>query len=91
MFFTASWCPPCKRFKSSEIPKLKKSGWSVSESSNSNIRIIDIDKYPSLYREWSLKTGKSSIPMFVKLVDGKIISVKVGFYTATNISRWYNE
>lgn len=90
LFFTASWCPPCSQFKSYEIPKLKKSKWVVSEKENSQIRMVDVDKNPSLYAEYSNKTGKKSIPLFVKTRGDSIIDTKSGFQTASTIANWFN-
>ena len=87
LFFTMKGCGPCARFKSSEIPSLKKTGWKVSESKDAMIRILDIAKCPDL---WNKYKSSNSVPQFVLVVNGKRVKTMVGFNTATQIANLYN-
>jgi hypothetical protein len=87
LFFTMKTCGPCLRFKASEIPKLKKSGWKVSSSEDAMVRVLDISKYPDLWKKYK---SSNSVPQFVLVSDGKKVKTVVGFNTATQIANLYN-
>lgn len=88
--FTASWCPPCRKFKNEEVEKLRKAGWRVGTGPESHIRIIDIDKDPATYQKWSRIAGVTSIPLFVLVKKGEYVGSKKGFHSGTKIAEWYN-
>lgn len=89
-FFTASWCPPCNKFKDQEVEKLRKSGWRVGTGPYSHIRIIDIDKDPATYQKWAKEAGTNTIPLFVLVKRGEFVESKKGFRTGVEIAEWYN-
>ena len=88
--FTASWCPPCKKFKNEEVQKLMNSGWKVGSHKNAQIRIIDIDESKEAYRRWAKETGTNKIPLFVLMDKGVMIGYKNGFHSGKQIGEWYN-
>ena len=88
IFFTAEWCGPCVKFKSTQIPILKKSEWIVSTDENAMIRIVDIDKNRAL---WNKYKSKNSVPQFVLIEDGKKIKTINGYQTAKTIANLYNK
>jgi thiol-disulfide isomerase/thioredoxin len=88
LFFTASWCAPCVRFKSSQIPILKKSEWKVSEDKSAMIRIVDIDKNRSL---WNKYKTNNSVPQFVLIKNDKKTKTLSGYQSATSVANLYNE
>jgi len=68
LFFSASWCGPCKMMKSALSEDL------ISEL---NIRVIDIAADMELATEYQVM----NVPTFVKLVDNQEVSRKVGTTT----------
>lgn len=66
--FTASWCGPCRTWKSTELPKLKAAGVAVT--------IVDVDEQP----QW----GVRSLPTFwvVDLATRQPLQKVVGFTAA---------
>jgi len=68
LYFTASWCGPCQRFKATELPKLQKAGLSVGEARNGvqdDMEIVDVDKHPDLWK--AHKKNSAGIPCFIVL------------------------
>lgn len=90
IMFTASWCGPCQKFMKEEVPKLIAAGWKVGETKSCNIRIIDIDKYPTMYEKWRGYFGPG-VPLFMKGQNKQILGIKTGFQTALTIGLWHNE
>lgn len=86
LYFTASWCGPCQRFKATEVPKLQQAGLSVGEVGNGvqeDMEMVDIDKHPDLWRLH--KKNSSKIPCFIVLDSQKketfrTIGYAVGMY-----------
>lgn len=86
LFFTASWCGPCRSFKSREVPRLKGMGLKVDESKDADVRIVDIDKKD--YQ--TLKAYKSSrvVPEFVLVENNRLVKYMTGYQSASTIARW---
>ena len=88
VWFTASWCGPCQRFKGNEVPKLKDRGWRVSEDKNAHIKIIDVDKHSDLYEKYG--DGRS-LPTFILFVDKQEVASITGLPTANEVANMYNK
>tara|TARA_X000001382_G_C3163839_1_gene177187 strand:+ start:838 stop:1113 length:276 start_codon:yes stop_codon:yes gene_type:complete len=90
LFFTASWCGPCQRWKQIELERFKTNPkWKISEKSDAMIRIVDIDK-PS-NKQLMFKKQTRVVPEFVLLIDGKYESHKTGYQSAETVGRMYNQ
>lgn len=80
--FTADWCPPCQKFKKTEVQKLKDFGLKVGIESDCEFKIVNIDEYPELYQKY----GKNrSIPCFVFFEEEKEKKSIQGFTSAETI------
>ena len=90
LFFTASWCAPCQRWKSRELTKFKANPkWKVSEKPDAMIRIVDIDKTSNKQLMFNKQTR--AVPEFVLMVNGKYKSHKTGYQSAETVGRMYNQ
>jgi thioredoxin 1 len=68
LFFSAPWCSPCKNLKKIITKKLQNS---------LNIKIVNIaENY-----EIAIKYRVMNVPTFIKIVDGKEVSRKIGSIT----------
>ena len=71
IFFSASWCNPCKSFKpvmerlSQELP----------------IRFVDVDAEPQLVAEYGIR----NVPSIVVTQDGREISKRSGVLTESQV------
>ena len=81
LYFGATWCKPCKKFKAGPLKKLRSVGWV-----DANLREIDIDKNPKLADKYHVK----SVPTFV-LIDrtGKEINRYSGYMDQWDVGRFY--
>lgn len=59
VLLTASWCPPCQRFKKTALPKLKQDGVFDCVS----LAVVDIDQNPNIASK--VANGKRGVPLFV--------------------------
>lgn len=75
--FSATWCGPCQAM-SPLVKKLQRQGLPI--------RKIDIEHYPSLTRNYAVK----SIPTFVLLIDGKEADRIVGATTESRLRGFLN-
>lgn len=84
LYFTATWCPPCKLMKSDVLPQPE-----VRDAITSRYVAvyIDIDKRP----EDARKYGVNSIPAFVITRKGDELSRRSGFQQQQNFLEWLNE
>ncbi|MFN5944030.1 MAG: thioredoxin family protein [Phycisphaerae bacterium] len=84
LYFTATWCPPCKLMKSDVLPQSE-----VRDAITSRYVpvYIDIDKRP----EDARKYGISSIPAFVITRKGEELSRRGGFQQQQNFVEWLKE
>ena len=76
LFFSASWCPACRRADPS-YQELRNAGYPISK--------VDVDSNPSLAQKY----GISSIPQFVYVVDGAEKRRVSGAVSASRIKRLY--
>ena len=71
IFFSASWCNPCKSFKpvmerlSQELP----------------IRFVDVDSEPQLVAEYGIR----NVPSVVVTQDGREVSKRSGVLTESQV------
>lgn len=86
--FTASWCGPCSKFKTEEVPKLEKSNWKVGTTKDCHIKIVDIDENPDLFAKYN---GKK-VPLFILFENEKEVSRIEGFQTAYQVTQqWFKK
>jgi len=80
-YFTATWCPPCK--------KMKKETW-VSEEvvswvdTNAIITPVDVDKYAALARRYKAR----SIPTTIVILGDKEVARVTGYMSASKFTKW---
>jgi thiol-disulfide isomerase/thioredoxin len=83
LYFTASWCGPCRLFKSSELPKLTDAGLTSGEVRNGiaeDIEIVDVDKHRDLWDAY--KKGSRGIPCLIVLDSNKLEKFRIsGYYS----------
>jgi thioredoxin-like negative regulator of GroEL len=77
LFFSASWCGPCKNFKpvmeqvSRELP----------------VEFIDIDANPQLVAEY----GVRNVPTIVVVNNGQVSSKQAGVLTESQVKNLWNQ
>lgn len=86
LFLTGPWCQWCYTWLTNEKPKLESKNWKISEDRKSDIRIVDIEKHPEIYREFG---GNNGLPTFIKLEKGKMTKRLIGYHTAIEIANLY--
>ena len=93
LYFTASWCGPCQKFKRGELPKLEKMGLDFSDGQDklkAEIEIYDVDEDRKTYGQW--KKNSRYIPMFVFLNEDGIEYARFeGFRTAEDLFKGWNQ
>lgn len=91
LFFTASWCQPCRTHQAPQLQRLKSSGWVQTPYQNATktdqILTVDIDLYPELKAKYDVKL----LPSFVLLADGLPVDGITGIRTAEEIAGLYND
>lgn len=75
LFFSAPWCGPCKMMKNT---------LNESVRDDMNIKIIDISED----METATKYQVMNVPTFIKLVDEKEVSRKVGSITIEQLKNF---
>jgi thioredoxin-like negative regulator of GroEL len=77
LYFSASWCQPCKNFKpimeqvSRELP----------------VQFVDVDASPQLVAEY----GVRSVPTIVLVNNGQVASKQAGVLTESQIKSLWNQ
>ncbi len=84
LFFTMKNCPPCKKWKDVDKKILVDAGWTVDTGPRNIIREVDIDENPEL---WAKYSQDNSVPQFVLLNNGKVISSYIGYRDYLTVSR----
>ncbi|QGZ97995.1 thioredoxin [Mycoplasma sp. NEAQ87857] len=74
--FHATWCGPCRMYKSS-LEEL-------SEKDNVEIYRVDIDQN----REYATEAGVASIPFTQVYVDGKLVESAAGYKPYTQLKEY---
>ncbi len=82
---TDAGCGPCDRLKEESFKALREVGWSIGSSDRKIIQILDSADASRL------GYGVDSIPTLILLRNEKEVERQVGFQTAGEISRWYND
>lgn len=85
LFFTADWCVQCQTIKAQQLPKLREAGWSVGESHDATIQVINIDENPELWQKHG--SQPDGLPQFVCLYGDQVVrSLRAG--CATPMDAW---
>ena len=77
LYFSASWCQPCKNFKpimeqvSRELP----------------VQFVDVDASPQLVAEY----GVRSVPTVIIINNGQVSSRQAGVLTESQIKNLWNQ
>jgi thioredoxin-like negative regulator of GroEL len=77
LYFSATWCGPCKNFK----PIME------SVSNSIPVQFIDIDQNPILAAQYNIK----SIPTLVFLKDGQEINKRPGVLNELQVKEIWNQ
>jgi thioredoxin 1 len=72
-YFTADWCSPCKRVR----PIVEE----INKDSTNKFKIIDVDSEMELVRAFEIK----SVPTFIIIKDGEIVSRSTGSQTKDSL------
>jgi thioredoxin 1 len=72
-YFTADWCSPCKRVR----PIVEE----INKDSANKFKIIDVDSEMELVRAFEIK----SVPTFIIIKDGEIVSRSTGSQTKDSL------
>jgi thioredoxin 1 len=77
LYFSATWCGPCKNFK----PIME------SVSNSIPVQFIDVDQNPTLAAQYNIR----SIPTLVFLKDGQEINKKPGVLSESQVKEIWNQ
>jgi thioredoxin 1 len=77
-YFTADWCSPCKRVR----PIVEE----INKDSANKFKIIDVDSEMELVRAFEIK----SVPTFIIIKDGEIVSRSTGSQTKDSLLEMLN-
>lgn len=77
VMITASWCQHCRAFKANEVPRLIAGGWKVGDREADHLQLIDVEKSPV-----------PSLPVFIRMVDGKEVARRVGSMDALQVAEF---
>lgn len=89
IIFGAEWCGPCKSFKKTVIPELKKLGFEVSDKVSAHFRTLDVDTNRQFYD--SVRGNLNAIPMFVEVVNNVVVSREAKAFTLEQVLEKYTE
>jgi thioredoxin len=77
LYFSATWCGPCKNFK----PIME------SVSNSIPVQFVDVDQNPTLAAQYNIR----SIPTLVFLKDGQEINKKPGVLSESQVKEIWNQ
>ena len=77
-YFTADWCAPCKRVR----PIVEE----INKDSAIKFKIIDVDSEMELVKAFEIK----SVPTFIVIKNGEIVSRSTGSQTKDNLLEMLN-
>lgn len=86
IWFTATWCGPCRAFENTTVPDLQRRGWSVGTATSSDLQKVDIDSPSGKALMAELNFTPRQVPTFVVVRDGKVMQSVVGAVTANHLS-----
>ena len=76
LYFSASWCLPCKQFG----PVMEQMGQSIP------VQKINVDDQPDLATAYSVR----NVPTVIIVKDGEIVNRMVGVQTPATVMNAYN-
>jgi len=80
VYFTASWCPPCKEMKRTTLSDEK-----IVAAMSGVVPIkVDVDSHPVIVQEFMI----DSIPTMVLVPAGRRESRKIGYLSVEEIAAW---
>ena len=82
LFFTKAGCLPCQKVKREVLPELRKAGYSIGESEFDQVRIVDHERNPELFRKHQ---AVRVLPTFLLIENGKWKIYHEGFYEAKQL------
>jgi len=71
LYFTADWCGPCRGIHS-KFEWLKNSGWTIGDSPDNHIQVVDIDEHPELWSKYA--PDDNSVPWVVAIDENRSIA-----------------
>jgi len=89
LFFTASWCMPCRRMKENDettdapFQILKQKGWEIGKAHSNHIQVFDIDESQDLAQKHSVRT----LPTIIVVDRGRSVRHVYGYMDAPYIKR----
>ncbi|QDU78963.1 thioredoxin 2 [Polystyrenella longa] len=81
LYFTATWCPPCQRWREQELPALRAQDWN-----DDWLTVIDIDHRSDLRLQYHVH----AVPTFVVLRNGQELARRTGYLNAIPFANWVN-
>lgn len=75
VMLTIKNCIPCEEAKKDFIDWMKKSKWVCDDSENAHVRIVDVDKWPEIDKQFE----PEAFPEFVLVQDGREIARHQGY------------
>lgn len=80
-YFTATWCPPCKKMKAETWVDEEVVSWA---DANAVITPVDVDQHRALASKFRAR----SIPTIVVIVGDKEVARTVGYQSASKFTNW---
>jgi thioredoxin len=77
LYFSATWCGPCKNFK----PIME------SVSNSIPVQFVDVDQNPTLAAQYNIR----SIPTLIFLKDGQEVNKRPGVLSESQVKEIWNQ
>ena len=88
MVMTASWCTPCNEMKKDLNKAFANTDIILGRGPEADIRYLDVDEFPTFYKKY--KGSHDSLPLFIEVKDGKILSRSPAVKSARQIIDQYD-